>query len=95
MSVRSDRRKIATWGGGSDGEIVGKIVRHRGWEQVPLTSVPSGSSSDFLGTRRPQLGSWIKRMCASVVSNMDISASGWRFMFADRIEMLSCILRGT
>ena len=93
--VRSDRRKIVTWGGGSDVEVIGRIVRHRGWEQVPLTSIPSGSSSDFLGTRRPQLSSWIRRMCASVVSIMEINASGWWFIFTETMEMLSCIVKGT
>ena len=89
------RRKMATWGGGSDGEVKGRTVRQLGWEQVPLTVVPSGSTSDFLGTKRPQLGSWIKRMWAEVVSRREMSASGCRFMLADRIMRLCCIeLRG-
>jgi hypothetical protein len=73
----SEHRKIVTWGTGSVVEVIGRIVRHRGWEHVPFTVIPSGSSSDFLGTKCPQLGSWMSRICASVVSNMEISASGW------------------
>ena len=74
-------------------EVMGRIVLHRGWEHVPFTSMPSGSSSDFLGTRCPQLGSWIRRMCASVVSSMEISVLGWRFMFAEMMRRLSCIFK--
>ena len=44
-------------GSGSSFVVMGRIVHHLGWVQVPLTSMPSGSSSDFLGTRHPQLGS--------------------------------------
>ena len=90
--VKSDRRKIATWGAGSVATVMGRIVRHLGWEQVPLTGIPSGSSSDFLGTKRPQLGSWIRRICASVVSNKEISASGCLFMLAESMRRLSRII---
>ena len=62
---------------------------------TPLTLMPSGSSLDFLGTRQPQLGSWMSRMVVSVVLSMEISASGWQFMFAEIIRMLSCIVRGS
>jgi hypothetical protein len=34
-------------------------------------------------------------MCASVVSNIEMSASGWQFMFAEIIERLSCISKGS
>jgi hypothetical protein len=74
--VSLDRRKIAMCESGSLSKVIGRIVHHRGWEHVPQTSIPSGSLSDFLGTRRPQLGSWIRSMDVSVVSRIEISALG-------------------
>jgi hypothetical protein len=94
VSVRVVWRKIATCGSGSSSKVSGRIVRHLGWVQVPRTSMPLGSVSNFLGTRHPQLGSWISRMDASVVSSKEISASGWRFMFAEITRRLSCIFIG-
>ena len=75
VSVRLEWRKMTTCGSGSKGEVNGRIVCHCGWVHIPFTSTPSGSSSDFLGTSRPQLSSCISRMEASVVSRMVISAS--------------------
>lgn len=75
--VSSVLRKMATCGSGSSLEVVGRIVCHQGWEHIPQTLMPSGSSLDFLGTRRPQLGSWMRSMDASVVLRIEISALGW------------------
>ena len=93
--MRLERRKMATCGSGSVGEVIGRIVRHCGWVHVPFTSILSGSSSDFFGTSLPQLGSCINRMEASVVSRMVISASGCLFMLADRISRSSDIFIGS
>ena len=81
-------RKMAMCGSGSSSEVVGRIVHHRGWEHVPQTSILSGSSSDFLGTRRPQLGSWMRSMDVSVVSRIEMSALSWWLTFAERMRRL-------
>jgi hypothetical protein len=85
-SVRSDCRKIATWGTGSDSEIIGRIVHHQGWETVPFTSSPSGLVFDFLGTSHPQLGSCMSRIFASVVSKIVSSAVGCLLVLTDSIS---------
>ena len=82
---------MATCGMGSEGDESGRIVRHCGWLHVPFTSTPSGSSSDFLGTSRPQLGSWTSRMDASVVSRMVSSVSGCLLMLTESISRSSDI----
>jgi hypothetical protein len=93
--VRSEQRKITTCGSGSVGDVIGRIVCHHWWVHIPFTSILSRSSSDFLGTSLPQLGSCISRMEASVVSRMVISASGCLFMLMDIISRSLDILKGS
>jgi hypothetical protein len=89
--VMSLQRKMATHGLSESVFHGGVMVCQLGQEPVPLTLIPSLFVSEHFRTSCPHHGSWIRRIEASVVCSMVISAVCCWFMLAERIMRLSSI----